>query len=226
MVDPIDIEELIGCAFQSGSLRMNPNGERALDRIAAFALASRRAAHRKPDRKPSDVDLVDAALGVALWHALHIDPVASHAAERLLALSLLLRPYGSLAVVKQESHRLDALATRCVSEWLHIRCGACGGTGLQEMVGVRRVRPRALMRNARLIPCAACGGNGAARVDAIARRHAIEVKGERMDRQEFAARWEPVFRMALGLCDRATGNLRGPTWRALRGRLHPSQIRA
>jgi hypothetical protein len=218
LIDPIDIEELIGCAFQSGSLRMTPNSERALDRIAAFGLASRRAAHRKPGKAPTDTDLIDAALGVSLWHALHIDPVAAHAAEKLLALALILRPYGAAKILRQERHRIDALTARVVREWLNVRCGDCKGTGQQEIYLGRRVPPRAAMRNAKLVLCSTCSGAGNARVDWVGRMRAILEPGEPLDRPLFVATWEPVYRLALGLCDKATGNLRGPTWHALRGR--------
>ena len=218
MIDPIDIEELIGCAFQSSSLRMNPNSERALDRIAAFGMASHRAKHRRPDREPTDKDLIDAALGVALWHATHIDPVAAHSAAKLLELALLLRPYGVLAVIRQDRERLPALAYRCIQEWLDARCGACAGSGYQEIVGRRRVRPRALMRNATLTTCVPCGGSGQAKADMHARRRAIEYDGEAMERATYLEQWEPVYRMALGLCAEMAGNLRGPSWTALRGR--------
>lgn len=219
--DPKEAEELVGVASQTSALAMSDLREGDIDRVAAFGMALRRSAGDMPVSDDRAVSRrVDAELARSLWRAAYgADQNCISMAEHALELALTLRMHTRLlSPLATEPFRSRPLAQRVVKEWINDRCPMCGGCGSQEIHHGRRVRPRAQARNVVLSPCSGCGGSGHAFPNNHARRHAIEVEGERMDHDEFERSWVPVFRFAARHCDMVTGNLRRPTMRALRGK--------
>jgi hypothetical protein len=219
--EPKEAEELVGVASQASALAMSELREGDIDRVAAFGMALRRSSGSvavADDRAVSR--RVDAELARALWRAAYgHDQNCVSMAEGALELALTLRLHTRLLhALATEPFRCRAVARCVISEWINDRCGMCGGCGSQEVRHGRRIRPRAESRNATLTVCAGCGGSGHAHPNQHARRHAIERPGERMDHQTFERDWTQVFRFAARHCDHVTGNLRGPTMRALRGK--------
>jgi hypothetical protein len=215
-----EIEELLGVASQTSALALSDLREGAIDRVAAFAMALRRSAGGiavADDRALSR--RVDAQLASALWRSAYGQDAGSESmAEGALELALTLRFHMKrLEPLAAEPSRTRPLARRVIHEWIHDRCGACGGSGNQEMLAGRRVKPQTFARNARLVVCAGCDGSGHARPSRRDRRHAIERVGEQLDQVVFDRIWNPVFTFAAYQCDRVAGNLRRPTLRALRG---------
>ncbi|MEI6317430.1 MAG: hypothetical protein WCS09_02870 [Pseudomonadota bacterium] len=216
-----DVEELVGTATQTSALALSDLREGDIDRVAAFAMALRRSAGGiavADDRALSR--RVDAQLASALWRAAYgQDEASERMAKGALELALTLRLHTRLLhPLAAEPFRTRPLAARVIREWVHDRCGACGGSGSQEVLAGRRVRPTSFARNARLVSCAGCEGSGHARPNRRDRRHAIERINEQIDMATFDRLWNPIFRFAGYQCDRVAGNVRRPTMRALRGR--------
>lgn len=210
-----EVEELVGVAENASSLSLVDTREGHLDRVAAFAMALRRA-----EGDGGAVRQVDAELGRALWRAAYAGDVACAAvAVGALEVALTLRLQSRvLRALACEPQRTGLLARRVVQEWVHDRCTSCRGSGSQEIRHGRRMPPAGEWRNATLVVCVACDGSGRAKPNRHARRKAIAIGDETIPADVYEREWAQVFRCAAYLCDRAAGNLRRPTMRALRGK--------
>jgi hypothetical protein len=99
------VREKVGAALNSGNLMVDPNVERAVDRVAALGSAT--------------------ALGSELWHAKyggHITPARIQTIATIVAVRLEPRRRARLP-----SPMLVKIARLALEEWLYDRCPTCDG---------------------------------------------------------------------------------------------------
>jgi hypothetical protein len=181
-----DIRELVGAAVNSSHLKLRPDVETALDRVAALGaatLAVQGGAARadlpigamapelqrrsidlreqmlRPVDQGKEEDVLAGELAALLWHIRYGGQL--NAVPKAVVLFAGWMQYRHrLADVKAEL--LAIFAQRVLHEWLSDRCAACAGSRKQERTRAGNwVRPRgAMQRNAIFRPCSACNGSG------------------------------------------------------------------
>jgi hypothetical protein len=124
------VREKVGAALNSGNLMVDPNVERAVDRVAALGSAT--------------------ALGSELWHAKyggHITPARIQTIATIVAVRLEPRRRARLP-----SPMLVKIARLALEEWLYDRCPTCDG---RKYTGGERD-----VSHQRRVGCEVCHGAG------------------------------------------------------------------
>jgi hypothetical protein len=188
-----DLRELVGVACTSAHLESHEGREGAIERVGALAYAQHATGER---------------LSALLWRAKYSrDAIAARSAAR--ALTKLLAGEGLMA-----ADEALVFSSRLIAEWIADKCAACGGTGLQEILAGRRIRPRGIgIGYGHLAACLACHGSRRARPDHKAR---AQLFGLAM-RAYFDARWPDRFLRGRRFLDLAARQLTYPLRSALRG---------
>lgn len=205
-----DLAEQYCIAVQSSALVEAVNAERALDRLGAMGAAALRISVGDQDARipvvaavavdrGTDEHRLAADLCRTLWrlHASTGTRTSSHTeAVQLFARWMTARPrLASIAPHEGYAERLEPFAARVIHEWLHLRCGRCGGSGRLQLTQHGPVSARqapAAARNTRFIRCAVCEGSGRALMRPAEQAAALGLPVSIFD----AAGWVGHFRAA------------------------------
>jgi hypothetical protein len=203
------LQEQYAIAAQSSALVLDEHAERALDRLGAMGMAAASLAAGDQDaripiasatlpqvltRRPATLEQqLTARLAPAIWrlvtHHADLDTVAHTFAQWMT-----LRPrLADIACNPEHADRLVPFARRVLAEWLHDRCGRCGGSGRLQLTAHGPVRTLGSnARNARYIRCTLCFGHGGALMRPAEQAAALGLPLATFD----AAGWPGHFRAA------------------------------
>ena len=203
------LQEQYAIATQSSTLVLAVDAERALDRLGAMGMAAASISVGDQDaripigaaslpqvleRRPAtDEQQLAARLAPAIWR-LAANPGDLDRVARMFAAWMTLRPrLADIADDPDHAARLVSFARRVLHEWLHDRCGRCGGSGRLQLTPRGPVRTLGSnARNARYIRCTLCHGHGGALPSPVEQATAIGLHLPEFD----ALGWPGHFRAA------------------------------
>lgn len=116
-------------------------------------------------RSGTEDDVRAAALCPMLWRLQHEgDPVLLERTVRAFAVWMTgQHRFADWAPAEAYAERLEPFAARVLHEWLHLRCGKCGGSGRLQVTSKGAVRTLGSnARNAKFTSCGVCHGLGQA----------------------------------------------------------------
>lgn len=161
-----EIRELVGVACQASRLVIDAKREETpLLRIAAMGAAARQIARNvdAPTSKPASArDAIEARLAPLLWRIKYgRDGSQARVLEAVMLFSVWMYGTRTWRESPPPADLAQRFAVRVLHEWLHDRCPACGGTGLQELRqnGVTRKPQRFNDRSVRHVQCRICSGS-------------------------------------------------------------------
>lgn len=202
--------ELYAVAVQSSALVLRERGEQALDRVGAMGMAAAAIAFGDQDPRipvasvrvcptPTVERTRAAALAPALWR-LVAEPHDLERVARLFAEWMTeQRRFMDWAPAPVYADRLLPFAHRVLFEWLNLRCGLCGGSGVLQLTrhgAVRTLGHNA--RNTKFVQCRTCVGTGRALMRPAEQAHALGLSMQIFE----AAGWPRHFNVARGWLDR------------------------
>lgn len=207
--------EMYAVAVQSSRLVLREKGEQHLDRVGAMGMAAAAIALGDQDARlpvasvricptPTVERTRAAELAPALWRLVAEPQNLQRVAELLAVWMTGQRRFMDWAPHAGYADRLLPFSHRVLHEWLHLRCGACGGSGRLQLTRDGAVRTLgSAARNTKFIQCRTCQGHGKALM-----RPAEQAQALGLPLQVFeAAGWPRHFMIARGWID---GLLRRP----------------
>lgn len=126
----------------------------------------------------TDADVRAAQLCPMLWRVQKDDdPALLHRTERLLAVWMTgQNRFAQWTPSAAYAERLEPFAARLLHEWLHLRCGKCGGSGRLQVTARGAVRTLGTnARNTKFTNCDLCHGLGHAQPRPAEQAHALGI---------------------------------------------------